>query len=70
MLAGAIIKLGMQTLTSAHQATVKQMAARLHTVSIATNTTIYGELNNDLHMPHYADIPDESWEQIVIWFRQ
>ena len=70
MLADAITKLGIQTLTPAHQATVKQLAARLHMVSGVAYAAIYGELNNDFHVPRYADIPDDQWESVFAWFRQ
>jgi len=70
MLADAITKLGVQSLTPAHQASVKQMAARLHTASGVAYAAIYSELNNDFHVPRYADIPDDAWEQVITWFRQ
>jgi hypothetical protein len=70
MLADAITKLGVQNLTPAHQASVKQLAARLHTASNVSYAAIYSELNNDFHVPRYSDIPDEVWEQVVTWFRQ
>jgi hypothetical protein len=70
MLADAITKLGVQNLTPTHQASVKQMASRLHTMSNVSYATIYGELNHDFHVPKYADIPDEHYEQVMTWFRQ
>ncbi len=70
MLADAITKLGVTTLTPAHQANVKQLVARLHTVSGVGYGAIYSELNSDFHVPRYSDIPDEQWELVVAWFRQ
>jgi hypothetical protein len=70
MLADAITKLGVQTLSLTHQATVKQLAARLHAASGVAYAAIYSELDNDFHVPRYSDIPDEQWESVVAWFRQ
>lgn len=50
-------RLGPETLSTEHQATVKQMAKRLNELSGISYATIYGELNAAFHVPRYADIP-------------
>lgn len=63
-------RLGPQTLTSEHQATVKNMARRLSDLSGIAYATIYSDLNAAFHVGRYSDIPDARWAEIVAWFGQ
>jgi hypothetical protein len=63
-------RLGPQTLTSEHQATVKAMATRLHEVTGSSFGAIYSELNAAFHVGKYGDIPDAPWDDVATWFRQ
>src|SRR5690242_16069503 len=69
VLAEALARLGPQTLTSAHQATIKHQAARLHELTGASYATIYGELNAAFHVARYSDIADARWPEIAAWFK-
>lgn len=54
-------RLGPQTLTPEHQATVKAMVSRLHDLSGLSFATIYADLNTAFHVARYVDIPDAAW---------
>src|SRR5260221_389689 len=54
-------RLGPQTLTPEHQATVKAMAVRLHELVGYSFATIYSDLNAAFHVGRYSDIPDAQW---------
>lgn len=60
-------RLGPQTLTSEHQATVKSMVTRLHEVSGFGYATIYSDLNSAFHVARYSDIPDDRWPEVAAW---
>jgi BRO family protein len=62
-------RLGPQTLTPEHQATVKHQAAHLHDLNGLAYATIYGDLNAAFHVARYADIPDARWPEIAAWFK-
>ena len=62
-------RLGPQTLTPAHQATVKNLARRLNELSGFAYATIYGELNAAFHVGKYSDIADARWPEIAAWFK-
>lgn len=61
-------RLGPQTLTPEHQATVKRMAQRLNELAGFAYSKVYGELNQAFHVGRYVDIPDERWTEVVDWF--
>jgi hypothetical protein len=61
-------RLGPQTLTPEHQATVKHMAKRLNEVSGISYATIYSDLNAAFHVGKYGDILDSSWVDVATWF--
>lgn len=63
-------RLGPQTLTPEHQATVKAMATRLHALAGLSFATIYSDLNAAFHVGRYSDIPAASWPQVTAWFQQ
>jgi len=63
-------RLGPQTLTPEHQASVKTMASRLHEIGGFSFALIYGDLNASFHVGKYSDILDAQWERVVAWFRQ
>jgi hypothetical protein len=63
-------RLGPQTLTSEHQATVKAMAMRLHEVSGLAYATIYSDLNAAFHVGKYSDIADVRWAEVAEWFQK
>jgi hypothetical protein len=63
-------RLGPQTLTSEHQATVKNMARRLSDRSGIAYATIYSDLNTAFHVGRYSDIPDALWPEITAWFQR
>ena len=62
-------RLGPQTLTPEHQATVKNLARRLNELMGASYATIYGELNAAFHVGRYSDIADARWSEIAAWFK-
>jgi hypothetical protein len=62
-------RLGPQTLTPEHQATIKHQAARLHELSGASYATLYGELNAAFHVGRYSDIAEARWPEIAAWFK-
>jgi hypothetical protein len=62
-------RLGPQTLSPEHQATVKAMAGRLHEVAGYSFATIYGDLNAAFHVGRYSDIPDAHWDEVAVWFQ-
>jgi hypothetical protein len=63
-------RLGPQTLTPEHQATVKHMAKRLNEVSGISYATIYSDLNTAFHVGKYSDIPDARWKEVSHWLWQ
>jgi hypothetical protein len=63
-------RLGPQTLTPEHQATIKNMARRLNKLTGIAYATIYGDLNATFHVGKYSDIPDANWPQVATWFQQ
>lgn len=62
-------RLGPQTLTSEHQATVKALATRLHDLNGSAYSTIYSDLNAAFHVGRYSDIPDAQWAEVARWFQ-
>ena len=62
-------RLGPQTLTPEHQATIKHLATRLHELSGLAYATIYGDLNAAFHVGKYSDIADARWPEIAAWFK-
>jgi hypothetical protein len=62
-------RLGPQTLTSEHQATVKAMAGRLHELAGYSFATIYSDLNAAFHVGRYSDIPDAQWAEVAAWIQ-
>ena len=63
-------RLGPQTLTPEHQASIKAMAARLHELSGVSFGAIYADLNTAFHVGRYGDIPEARWEDVVVWFQK
>jgi BRO family, N-terminal domain/ORF6C domain len=62
-------RLGPQTLSPEHQATVKAMAGRLHELAGYSFATIYSDLNAAFHVGRYSDIPDAQWAEVAAWFQ-
>jgi hypothetical protein len=69
VLAEALARLGPQTLTPEHQATIKHQAARLHELSGRAYATIYGDLTAAFHVARYNDIAEARWLEIAAWFK-
>jgi hypothetical protein len=63
-------RLGPQTLSPEHQATVKAMATRLHEGVGYSFATTYGNLNATFHVGRFGDIPDAQWAEVAAWFQQ
>ncbi|HLY31839.1 MAG TPA: hypothetical protein VKQ36_12490 [Ktedonobacterales bacterium] len=63
-------RLGPETLTPEHQASVKQLATRLHDLAGYPYGVIYSDLNAHFHVGKYSDIPDDAWERVREWFQQ
>jgi hypothetical protein len=63
-------RLGPETLSPEHQASVKAMAARLHELSGISYATIYGELNTAFHVGRHSNIPDAQWLEVATWFQR
>ncbi len=70
MLPEILERLGPQTLTPEHQATVKNMTKRLSELSGIGYASIYAELNDTFHVGKYSDIPDAHWTEIMAWFER
>ena len=62
-------RLGPQTLSPEHQATVKAWAKRLNELTGSAYATIYAELNEAFHVGKYSDIPENAWLRVAEWFR-
>ncbi len=62
-------RLGPQTLSPEHQATVKAMAGQLHEGTGYSFGTIYSDLNAAFHVGRYSDIPDAQWAEVAAWFQ-
>jgi hypothetical protein len=62
-------RLGPQTLSPEHQATVKAMATQLHTVAGYSFATIYSDLNAAFHVGRYSDISDSEWAEVARWLQ-
>jgi BRO family, N-terminal domain len=63
-------RLGPQTLTPEHQATVKAVAGRLHDLAGYSFAAIYGDLNAAFHVGKYSDIPDALWTEVAEWLQR
>jgi ORF6C domain len=61
-------RLGPQTLTPEHQATVKNMTRRLSELTGISYAAIYAELDDHFHVAKYDQIPDTHWADIAAWF--
>src|SRR5260370_22862852 len=64
-----LARLGPQTLTPEHQATVKAMTTRLHEVGGLANGTIYSDLNAAFHVGKYNDIAEAQWGEVARWLQ-
>jgi hypothetical protein len=62
-------RLGPQTLTSEHQATVQAMANRLHDLSGASHGAIYNELRQAFYVGKYSEIAEARWQDVAAWFQ-
>ena len=62
-------RLGPETLSPEHQATVKNLAKRLNELAGFSYATIYGELNAAFHVGKYSDIPAARWPDVLAWFK-
>jgi hypothetical protein len=63
------VRLGPQTLTPEHQASVKNLARRLNELTGVSYATIYSDLNAAFHVGKYSDIPDAAWSDVATWFQ-
>jgi hypothetical protein len=63
-------RLGPQTLSPEHQATLKAMVGRLHELAGYSFAAIYGDLNAAFHVGRFSDIPDAQWAEVAAWFQQ
>ncbi|WIG59666.1 MAG: hypothetical protein OJF49_002413 [Ktedonobacterales bacterium] len=62
-------RLGPQTLSPEHQATVQASANRLHDLTGHSHAMIYNDLRQAFHVGKYSDIPENDWLRVVEWFR-
>lgn len=62
-------RLGPETLSPEHQATVKNLAKRLNELAGFSYAMIYGELNAAFHVGKYSDIPAARWPDVLAWFK-
>lgn len=62
-------RLGPQTLTPAHQATMKAMVKRLHDLTGEAFPAIYADLYDHFHVAKYSDVPDAQWPEVAAWFQ-
>ncbi len=63
-------RLGPQTLTPEHQATVKNLARRMNELTGLSYAAIYGDFNAAFHVGRYSDVPDAQWAGVVTWFQR
>lgn len=62
-------RLGPETLSPEHQATIKNLAKRLNELAGFSYAMIYGELNAAFHVGKYSDIPAARWPDVLVWFK-
>lgn len=62
-------RLGPETLSPEHQATIKNLAKRLNELAGFSYAAIYGELNAAFHVGKYSDIPAARWPDVLAWFK-
>src|SRR5258706_6072217 len=62
-------RLGPQTLTPDNQCAVQQYIQQLHELSGKPYGTLYESLKAAFGVPRYAEIPDQEWSRVVLWFR-
>lgn len=48
---------------------MQQAAKRLGELTGIHYNAIYGELNQQFHVPRYNEIPDARWDEVAAWFR-
>lgn len=63
-------RLGPDTLSSEHQATVQALVNRLHELTDYSHGRIYGDLRQSFHVGGYQDIPEAQWPDVSKWFQQ
>lgn len=70
VLAEATARLGPETLTPEHQATVQAMAGRLNKLAAIPHAAIYNDLRQSFHVGTYKQIPEGRWSEVTAWFKQ
>lgn len=62
-------RLGPETLTSGHHATLKAMVKRLHEMGGFAFQTINYDLAQSFHVRKVEDLPEAQWPEIVRWLQ-
>ncbi len=70
MLPELLQRLGPATLTSEHQALVKQWVLQLHNLAGTSYRTIYHTLYSDMKVGKLSDILQADWGKVEDWFEQ
>jgi hypothetical protein len=65
-----IERLGPQTLSTEHQASVQAVVKRMHEISDVAFGAVYSDLNQAFHVATYKDIPESRWEDVAEWLRR
>jgi hypothetical protein len=61
--------IGHAPLSPEHQATIKNLAKRLHDQSGIGYQTVYWELNQHFHVGKVEQITADAWPDVVAWFK-
>jgi P22_AR N-terminal domain len=63
-------RLGPQTLSAEHQATVQAFVNRLHDLLGRPHAAIYNDVRQAFHVGRYTDLPESRWTEIATWFQE
>jgi hypothetical protein len=62
-------RLGPRTISVEHQSTIQQGVKHLADLLNLKPGQVYSDLNATFHVPRYAEIPEEKWEEVSAWFK-
>ncbi|MGZ3681965.1 MAG: hypothetical protein ACXVDI_25680 [Ktedonobacterales bacterium] len=62
-------RLGPQTLTPEHQATIKNAVCHLSELTGNHFQTIYAGLNESFHVAKYDQVPEARWLEVSAWLK-
>jgi hypothetical protein len=62
-------RLGPRTISVEHQHTIQQGVKHLADLLNLKPGQVYADLNASFHVPRYAEIPEDRWQEVAEWFR-